>query len=112
MLRPSLSPQKCFTPTPLLQLAADDAKFGYQVGRSMLVFGGWSIVGAPNSNNTKGRAYLYKIFLGAWDYRQTNQASDGSDGDYFGRSVSINEKIMVVGAADRDNDEAVYEFTL
>ena len=38
-LRPSLIPQKCFTPTSLLQLAADDAKFGDQVGRSVLVFG-------------------------------------------------------------------------
>ena len=28
------------------------------------MFGGWSIFGAPNSNNTKGRGYLYKIFLG------------------------------------------------
>ena len=62
-LRPSLSPQNCFTPTPLLQLAADDEKFGDQVGRSVPVFGGWSIFCAPNSNNTKGRAYLYKIFL-------------------------------------------------
>ena len=63
-LRPSLSSPKCFTPTPLLQLAADDAKFGDQVGRSVSLFGGWSIVDAPNSNNTKGRAYLYKRFLG------------------------------------------------
>ena len=83
-LRPSLSHQKCFTPTPLLQLAADDAKFGYQVGRSMLVFGGWSIVGAPNYKNTKSRAYLYKIFLGAWYNCQKIQASDGSEGDCFG----------------------------
>ena len=64
-LRPSLSPQISFTPTPLLQLAADDAKVRDQVGRSVSVFGGWSIFGAPNSNNTKGIAYLYKIFLGA-----------------------------------------------
>ena len=78
----------------------------------MLVFGGWSIVGAPNSNNTMGRAYLYKRVFGAWDYRQTIQASNGSDGDYFGGSVSINEKIMVIGAAGRDNGEAVFEFTL
>ena len=55
---------------------------------------------------------MYKIFLGAWDYRQTIQASNGSDGDYFGGSVSINEKIIVIGAAGRDNGKAVYEFTL
>ena len=78
----------------------------------MSVFGCWSIVGAPNSNNTKGRAYLYKRVLGAWDDPQEIQASDGSDGDFFGGSVSINEKIMVIGAAGRDNGKSVYGFTL
>ena len=87
--------------------------FGYSVS----VFGGWAIVGAPYSNNMKGRAYLYKRVLGAWDYRQTIQASDGSGGDYFGGSVSINEKIVVIGAPHKDNGNgpysgAVYLFTL
>ena len=41
---------------------------------------------------------MYKIFLGAWDDCQLIQASDGSNGDWFGRSVSINEKIRVIGA--------------
>ena len=55
--------------------------------------------------------------MGGWDDRQIIQASDGSDGDWFGRSVSINEKIGVVGAPRRDNDNgpysgAVYTFTL
>ena len=53
-----------------------------------------------------------KYFWGAWDYCQTIQASDGSHGDYYSRSVSINEKIMVIGAVSRDNGKAVYEFTL
>ena len=32
ILRPSLIPQKCFTETPLLQLADDDASFGDNFG--------------------------------------------------------------------------------
>ena len=64
MLRPSLIPQNNFTPTPLLQLAADDAKDGYQFGISVSVFGGWSIVGFDSYNNVKGRAYLYRRVWG------------------------------------------------
>ena len=60
---------------------------------------------------------MYNRVLGAWINWQTIQASDGSDGDYFGLSVSINEKIVVIGAAGRDNENApdcgaVYIFTL
>ena len=49
--------------------------------------------------------------MGAWDVRQIIQASNGSDGDWFGQSVSINEKNLVVGAPSRDNG-VVYVFTL
>ena len=51
----------------------------------------------------KGRAYLYKIVLGAWDDHQIIQASNGSDDDRFGQSVSINEKTFVVGSDNGDN---------
>ena len=102
---------------PLIQFTADDAKVGDNFDKSVSVFGGWAIVGAPSFNNVKGRVYLYKRVLGAWINWQTIQASDGSDGDYFGRSVSINERIMVIGASARDNGNApasgaVYIFTL
>ena len=55
--------------------------------------------------------------MGAWDDCQIIQASDGSDGYWFGRSVSINEKIGVAGAPCTDNGNgpysgAVYTFTL
>ena len=55
--------------------------------------------------------------MGAWDDRQIIQANDGSDGDWFGRSVAIDEKNVVVGAPHRDNgnvtySSAVYTFTL
>ena len=80
-LRPSLSPQQYLTSTPLLQIAADYVRDGDQFGIIVLVFGGWSIVWAPYFNNVKGRAYWYKRFFGAWDDRQTIQASDGSDSD-------------------------------
>ena len=83
----------------------------------MSVFGGWAIVVSASYKHVKGRVYLYKRVLGAWINWQTIQASDGSDGDYFGESVSINERIMVIGAPGRDNGNApvsgaVYTFML
>ena len=86
-------------------------------GDSVSLFGGWAIVVSASYKNVNGRAYLYKRFLGAWDDRQIIQASDGIKGDYFGGSVSINEKIMVVRSPLRDNGNApfsgaVYIFTL
>ena len=115
--RPSLIPKKYLTSTPLLQLAADYVRDGDQFGIIVSVFGGWSIFGAPYFNNVKGRAYSYKIFFGGWDDRQTIQASNESDGDQFGQSVSINEKIVVIGAPYKDNgnvpnEGAVYAFML
>ena len=111
-LRPSMSPKKFLTPTPILQIAADYVRDGDQFGISVALFGGCSIVGAPYSENMKGRAYLYKIVLWGWGDSQTMQASDGSDGEFFGGSVSTNEKTVVVRAPYKDNDGAVYEFTL
>ena len=103
-LRPSLSPQKCYTPTPLLQLAAENVD---KFGDSASMFTDWSIVGAHRSS----KAYFYKKVLGDWYYGQNIQASDGSDDDSFGRSVYIYEKIVVVGAPNKDNG-AVYVFML
>ena len=41
--------------------------------------------------------------MGAWDDCQIIQASNGSDDDRFGRSVSINKKTFVVGSDNGDN---------
>ena len=48
----------CITPTPLLQLVADGVTDGDQFGYSMSVFDIWAIIGDPNPDNAKGRAYL------------------------------------------------------
>ena len=134
-LRPSLSPTECFAQTPLLQLTADHAKDGDNFGESVSVFDDWAIVGVPNSDNYKDRAYLYRKDTGAWKEHQELQASDGSEGDLFGnddddydydyfccadlfgQSVAIHEKNMVIGAPGKDNgngpnEGAVYTFML
>ena len=80
-LTPSLIPQKCLTPMPLLQLDEDDVKYRDQFCRSGLLYEGWSIVGALSSKNAKGRAHLHKIVLGAYNYHQSLQAKYGSNVD-------------------------------
>ena len=63
-LRPSLRPQKCHTPTPLIQIADENVKDGDRFGDSVLVFTDWAIVGDPDSNYLKGKACLYKKSFG------------------------------------------------
>ena len=81
------------------------------------MFEDWAIIGAPFSDNDKGRAYFYRRESGAWNQHQSLQASDGSDGDKFGRSVAMRGKTMIVGAPWKDNgngpnEGVVYVFTL
>ena len=59
---PSLSPQKCHTPTPL-QLAPENVTDSL-FDTSVSVFTNWAIVGTPY-DFVKGKAYLYKIVLEA-----------------------------------------------
>ena len=116
-LRPSLRPQKCHTPTPLIQITDENLKDGDIFGDGVSVFTNRAIVGDPNYNNVKGKACLYKRVLGAWDDCQKIQASDESDGGFFCGSVSINEKTVTVRAPYKDNGNgpyigAVYTFRL
>ena len=60
--RPYLIPTECFTQTPLLHLSYDDENGGEHFGPSVSVFEYWSSIGSTFSD--KGRAYLYRRFLG------------------------------------------------
>ena len=109
-LRPSMSPQKCFTPLLLLQIVDNNVRDGEQFDRSVLVSKGWSIVGASSYKNFKGKVFYYKRVLEALDNCQIIQEINGSYGYWFVQSVSINEKDVVVGAPSRYNG-VVYVFT-
>ena len=54
---------------------------------------------------------MYKICFVKWKYHQFIQASNGSDGDLFGRSFDINEKTTVIISHNKKRGE-VYAFTL
>ena len=75
-----------------------------QFGYSVSIYEDTLVVGAYMKDNYKGSAYIYeKNSNGEWSQKQVIKANDGSEGDYFGWSVSIYEDTLVVGA--KYNDE-------
>ncbi|MCK5077258.1 MAG: hypothetical protein KAR38_12830, partial [Calditrichia bacterium] len=87
-------------------------------GTSVSICGNNIIVGALyDSGNelSSGSAYIFHFDGGSWDeYRII--ASDGAEGDCFGRAVAVDGNMMIVGA-DEDDDNGfdsgsgyIYEF--
>jgi hypothetical protein len=78
---------------------------------SMSSDGNTMVVGAPYINisgkSEQGSAYVFVLYGGKWIQQQKLTASDGSEGDRFGSSVSISGdgNIIVIGAplANIDN---------
>jgi hypothetical protein len=70
-------------------------------GRSVCIKGNTVIAGSPGKNNDIGAAYVYVEPTGRWtDMTQTAvlSASDGTEGDGFGLSVSVDGRTAVAGA--------------
>jgi hypothetical protein len=85
--------------------------FGYAVA----IDGNLAIVGAYGNDTVgsdSGSAYVFNVTTGTQTVKLT--ASDAAAGDEFGKSVSINENIAIVGAPGKDgtglNFGAVYLF--
>jgi len=81
---------------------ADRDWFGFTVS----VDAGLVVVSAPytecESGADCGSAYVYRFEDGGWVFDQTLTASDASQDDRFGASVSISGDLVVVGAPDAD----------
>lgn len=75
-----------------------NARFGYSVSISNAIV----VVGAPEFPDT-GSAYVFVPQGGTWVQQAELTASDGASFDYFGVSVAISRRIVVVGADDRNN---------
>jgi hypothetical protein len=88
------------------KLTADDGAAGDEFGHDVSISGDTLVVGTPEDedNGTRsGSAYVYVRSGGVWTEQQKITADDGAAGDYFGRSVSISDDTLVVGAhADDD----------
>lgn len=86
----------------------------YYFGNSVAIDGNYAIVGAPNANNYRGKAYVFERIAGIWQNVAELTASDALNSDYFGSSVSISGDVAVVGCKNDDvgsaNTGSVYVF--
>jgi len=88
-------------------IAASDTVAGDAFGASLCFDGARLVVGAPGKG--AGTAYVFEWNAGAADWVQMAALSavEGSSGDRFGSSVSIQGDMIVVGAANADVDGRV-----
>jgi hypothetical protein len=90
------------------KLTADDGAAGDGFGRSVSISGNRAIVSAEfheeSGDNDQGAAYIFLRTDGTWSQEEKLRASDGSNSDYFGKSVSINNQRAIVGACSDDVD--------
>ncbi len=94
--------------TQIAKFIADDADSGDLFGGSIAIDGDYIIVGAQSENTTAtdaGTAYLFKRNSDD-DNNVTQiakiQASDASENDHFGNSVSIDKDNILIGASNCD----------
>jgi cysteine-rich repeat protein len=83
------------------QLIADDGALGDWFGISVSISGNYAVVGSfydDDNGLDSGSAYLYQRSGSTWTQIKKLLASDGTNGDYFGYSVSINGDYIVVSA--------------
>ncbi|MHC4338416.1 MAG: FG-GAP repeat protein, partial [Planctomycetota bacterium] len=103
------------------KLTASDGAAGDYFGYSVSISGDYAIVGAgydDDSGGNSGSAYIFtpnEVDPNNWDQVAKLLASDGTNGDYFGCSVSISGAYAIVGAGyDDDNGDSsgsAYIFT-
>ncbi|ETR69314.1 MAG: hypothetical protein OMM_09714, partial [Candidatus Magnetoglobus multicellularis str. Araruama] len=86
----------------------DDGYSSDYFGESVAMDNDYIVVGAPYDDDTytdQGSAYIYKRYGTNWQLEYKVYASDRAQSDYFGRSVSISEKWIIIGASHDDNSQ-------
>ncbi len=83
------------------KLIANDGHFQAFFGVSVATEENTIIVGSPgsdiNDNNEQGATYLFTRSGDIWTQQVKLTAEDGTEGDWFGRSVSMDGNIIAVG---------------
>jgi len=85
--------------------ALDGASYN-DFGSSVSISGDLAIIGADGDNDKgteSGSAYIFRREDTSWVEQEKLLASDGSTGDWFGRSVSISADFAIVGALFDDD---------
>lgn len=89
------------------KLVPSDTAVQDQVGSSVSISGQLAVIGAygdDDNGSTSGAAYVFRFDpdTALWEEEQKLLASDGSAGDQFGRSVSLDGDTAIVGAWGND----------
>ena len=92
-----------------VQIPTTDGRFGFSVSIS----GDYAVVGAPDDNDDKGSARVFKRSGNTWIQEHPDlTAHDGAPGDFFGNKVSISGDHVIVGAPwCNDQEGSAYIFT-
>jgi len=88
------------------KLTASDAAEGDLFGSVVSVDGDTIVIGADfddDDGSRSGSAYVFTRSSTIWTEQQKLTASDAAEGDFFGRSISVDGDTIVVGA-DGDDD--------
>ncbi|MEN7548277.1 Ig-like domain-containing protein [Rapidithrix thailandica] len=88
-------------------LTATDGRLGDNFGYSVAISNQTIVVGAPNKEDEKGAAYVFVQPSEGWGNMQETAKltpQQGSANDHFGHAVAIEEKVIVVGAPDKDGN--------
>lgn len=90
------------------KLVASDGAADDQFGFAVCVSGDVAIISAYADDDlgiSSGSAYIFRFVGGQWVEEQKLLASDGASNDFFGRSVSIDGNVAIVGSALDDDIE-------
>ena len=82
---------------------SDTDIFGY----SMSISDDYAIIGAYNDDDNgdnSGAAYIFQNFSGTWSEIAKISANDGTENDFFGKAVSVNDDYIFVGADSGPNN--------
>jgi hypothetical protein len=89
---------ECFDPSQAAQLLAFDGAAADNYGFASGISGDTLVVGAPDQNGSRGKAYVYVRSGGAWTLQATLTASDGQPNDGFATSIAVDGDTIVAGA--------------
>ena len=99
------------------KLTASDGAADNYFGLSVSAHGNSVLIGAAGANGDQGKAYVYRFNEDGNSWVESIfAASDGATTDYFGRSVSVRDRTIAVGAilgdGANDGQGAAYLFPL
>ncbi len=95
------------------KLTASDETANHNFGYSVSITGNYALIGAFGDDYfgyDSGSAYLFAKLGGEWQQLEKFAASDGETNDRFGRSVSLNNDLVLIGAPHHAKNGFTYFF--